>query len=385
MKTFLKSAQPKSHPLKDACYIQKNTTQLLIPNPAKSSFCLPARPLLIPSLQSSSSHTSPRVPPATLGAMASPKYTNKKPPLTHFLCLPLLTPSSIPQLRASLSRFQQSASRPTVPEGPGSEGGDTDVSIPKPLIPEKAFRPLGVLHLTLGVMSLRSEEKVQAANHLLQSLNLAEFLTGPGEQSESSKPERESPDEPGRTLSTPESQPIEGAEQAPGILETLSRVVTPPPLPTPESSFAEPIVIFLQGLQAFPKPQKATVLHCPPYDPTSRLYSFCLKLRQKFVDAGFIQPENRPLVLHATIANTVYAKKDRRGEKRRIGSVTFDAREIMRRYNENGGFEAGEATGAFVWADSIVIDCVRICEMGAKKVDDDTLGQEYKAVAEKTI
>ena len=98
-----------------------------------------------------------------------------------------------------------------------------------------------------------------------------------------------------------------------------------------------------------------------------------------------MEPETRPLVLHATIVNTVYAKKDRRHEKRRMGSISFDATEIMRTYNEKVGIEAGSAMGEFVWANDILIDRVRICEMGAKIVEDEKLGQEYAVFAEKII
>jgi len=313
--------------------------------------------------------------------MARPKYTNKKPPLTHFLCLPLLTPISIPQLQKSLSSFKKSVAAPVVSDTPVSEDGDTEVTIPNPVIPEKAFRPLGVLHLTLGVMSLRTEEEINAARALLHSLNLADMLE---EESESSKPDNTVPDKDKETSSKSQSNTSGSAQISPDILETLKRAVTPPSLGRAKKS-AGPLVISLEGLQAFPKLQQATVLHCPPMDPTSRLYPFCLALRQKLVDAELIRPENRPLVLHATIVNTVYAKKDRRGEKKRMGSINFDATEIMHKYNEQGGSATEDATGAFVWAKGIVIDRVRICEMGAKGVDDGTLGQEYKVFIEKTV
>jgi activating signal cointegrator complex subunit 1 len=104
-----------------------------------------------------------------------------------------------------------------------------------------------------------------------------------------------------------------------------------------------------------------------------------------FVEAGLMEPENRPLVLHATIVNTVYAKQDRRNEKRRMGSISFDVTDILRIYNEKGGIDRGGAMGEFVWANDILIDRVRICEMGAKAVYDTTLEQEYTVFAEKII
>jgi activating signal cointegrator complex subunit 1 len=319
-----------------------------------------------------------------LRPMATPKYTNKKPPLTHFLCLPLLTTASISQLQESLSSFKQSVTCPARPETPAGDDAEATASTNNVLIPEKAFRPLGVLHLTLGVMSLRSVERMNEAKDLLEGLNLSEFLGEPGRN----------PADPGQYkvesgmytgaqsgLDSPPSEPV-GTSAT--FLETLKRVVTPP-LRSRSKVSAEPLVVSLQGLQAFPNPRKATVLHCPPHDPTSRLYPFCLRLKQKFIDAGLMEPENRPLVLHATIVNTVYAKKDRRNEKRRMGSISFDATGIMRTYNEMCGIQADGATGEFVWANGIVIDRVRICEMGAKVVGDNRLGQEYAVFAEKMI
>ena len=318
-----------------------------------------------------------------LPPMATQKYTNKKPPLTHFLCLPLLTTTSIPQLQESLSRFQQSVTRPTRSETLAGEDAEATAPVTSTVIPEKAFRPLGVLHLTLGVMSLRSEEKMNDARALLERLDLSELLQDSGQLADPRQ---------GKDVSSVDntvqaglySLASESVGTAATFLETLKRAVTPPPLSRPKVA-VEPLIISLQGLQAFPKPRSATVLHCPPHDPTSRLHPFCLRVKQKFIDAGLMEPENRPLILHATIVNTVYANTDRRHEKKRMGSISFDATEIMRTYNENGGFEDGNAVGEFLWAKDILIDRVRICEMGAKLVEDATLGREYAVFAEKMI
>jgi activating signal cointegrator complex subunit 1 len=316
--------------------------------------------------------------------MAGRKDGNKRPPLTHFLCLPLLTTASIPQLQESLSLFKQSVTHPAKSETPANEDAEATASTTKAVIPEKAFRPLGVLHLTLGVMSLHSEEKMNAAKDLLESLNLSELLVESGSHPEDSNHGKDVPRVNNIAQMGLDSPPSESAGPAPAFLQTLKRAVTPPSLSRPKLS-SEPLLISLQGLQAFPEPRKATVLHCPPHDQTSRLYPFCLKLKQIFIEAGFLEPETRPLVLHATIVNTVYAKKDRRHEKRRMGSISFDATEIMRTYNEKVGIEAGSATGGFVWANDILIDRVRICGMGAKIVEDENLGQEYAVFAEKMI
>ena len=321
-----------------------------------------------------------------LSTMAPPKYTNKKPLLTHFLCLPVLTTSSKPQLQESLSHFKQSLTQPAQCETSANEDAETNVSTTSVIIPQKAFRPLGVLHLTLGVMSLHSEERMNGAKSLLEGLDLSELLQESGGPSVESSHSQDHPNEDNISQTESDPLPLDPTGEAPTFLETLKRAVTPPLLSRSRRKTSDgPLLISLRGLQAFPKPSKATVLHCPPYDPTSRLYPFCMRLKQRFIDAGFIEPENRPLVLHATIVNTVYAKANRRNEKRRIGSITFDATEIMRIYNEKAGSEVGGAAGEFVWANDILIDRVRICEMGARPVEDSMLGQAYAVYAENVI
>lgn len=317
-------------------------------------------------------------------AMATPKYSTKKPTLTHFLCFPLLTTTSIPQLQESLSNFRHTVSRPSRAETPAHEDAEVAGSSTDVVIPEKAFRALGVLHLTLGVMSLRTEEKLKDARDLLESLDLAQLLAESCQGLEDSSGARDAPTVDIREQSRVDTAPPDHGGPAVTVLETIQRAVMPPLLSRPRVP-AEPLVVSLQGLQAFPNPRKATVLHCPPQDPTARLYPFSLRLKQRFIDVGLMESENRPLVLHATIVNTVYAKKDRRHETRRTGTISFDATEIMRKYNEEGGFQQGSPSGAFVWAKDILIDRVRICEMGAKAVDDPTLQQEYTVFAEKTI
>lgn len=150
------------------------------------------------------------------------------------------------------------------------------------------------------------------------------------------------------------------------------------------------------------------------------------------------KPKVRPLLLHATIVNTIYAKGkggghggrggrggrggDGRGDKRKR-QYTFDAREILARYrdytspgesvestetvpdaavpdNEGSGSE-GEGSLSkrkgtpFVWARDFPIESVCICEMGAKKLVPDLngkdegmnarLGEKYRVVAEKSL
>ncbi len=55
-------------------------------------------------------------------------------------------------------------------------------------------------------------------------------------------------------------------------------------------------------------PSKTSVLYAQPLDEQGVLQLFCEKLRGVFVDEGLMQDEGRPLLLHATVANTIYVK-----------------------------------------------------------------------------
>jgi activating signal cointegrator complex subunit 1 len=292
--------------------------------------------------------------------------SQKKPPLTHFLCLPLVTPSSKPQLEASIETFRNHVS-PKQPEQ------TTNVAT---RIHPKAIRPVGVLHCTLGVMSLDSFN-LQKAIDLLQNLDISNLLSS----------------------ATPTSNPP---------LSTPSTQI--PPESNKPATHGQPIKISLTGLSSMHSPTNTSILYIPPSDPTNRLYPFCLALQKIFQDEGLLLPDSRELKLHATIVNTIYAKgrKKRAGPKRKgshggepsPGSgeqgglvkvkeddeedrsqghgphsnapLKFDPRRLLEEYKD------------FVWAEGIVLDRIAICEMGAKKhfdTDGNVVGEEYTEVA----
>jgi activating signal cointegrator complex subunit 1 len=145
------------------------------------------------------------------------------------------------------------------------------------------------------------------------------------------------------------------------------------------------------------------------------------------------KPKPRPLLLHATIVNTIYVrgrprpkpdglnpKKDKNKSRR----LEIDARDILARYRDYYVDEArtiprtepatyventsaaenednrGEIISAmsspqypFVWAKDIPIDTVCICEMGARKLPLDTedaelnkrLGEKYTVIAQRNL
>ncbi|PWY87264.1 hypothetical protein BO94DRAFT_624438 [Aspergillus sclerotioniger CBS 115572] len=318
----------------------------------------------------------------------------KRPSLTHFLCLPLINTTSLPQLESSLATFKSSI--PLLPPPDTTTHHSLrPLPQPQPLIPASAHRPVGTLHLTLGVMSLPTPDRLSQALDFLQSLDLVSML-------------RDS-------------------------TSTLA------------SDKQEPLIISLKSLHALPRPKAATVLHASPVDPTSRLYPFCVKLRDAFLDAGFLVPEarKRKLLLHATVVNTIYAKgkgvsapRSRGkgfaggggGGGKRKEQYSFDARGLIAKYrgqtlgvegesgvgdivgegdgvsgsgsedgegSQVGGEGNGDEEKAFVWARDFPIEAVAICEMGAKKLEPDLggqdggmnarLGEKYRVVGEKSL
>ncbi|KAL4887081.1 hypothetical protein BJY04DRAFT_213042 [Aspergillus karnatakaensis] len=422
-------------------------------------------------------------------ASSSKKHNNnlksKRPPLTHFLCLPLVNAVSLPQFESSLAAFKASIP-PAFPAKP-----DQSKQSQQLLIPNDAIRPVGTLHLTLGVMSLPTTERLDEALQFFRSLDLVDLLHEAEERA---------------------SQRASQKNKGEGGFSTVGE----PPNSASQDS-PRPFTISLESLHALPRARAATVLHASPVDPTSRLYPFCELLRSKFLEAGYIQPDYqkprkvnkknekaqanqerpdasaparedpglleelptavaeetaeqsrppvrtspleqqacekeerkiRPLLLHATIVNTIYV----RGRKQNTGSrgkkgrgndrFTIDARDILshhenfyrdgdRRiprvsgviaaknrqnstgnadgnYDSNGHSQEGEgkyqdtaarenkgkqAGHPFVWARDFPIEAISICEMGAKKLDPEAdesginarLGQKYMPVAERSL
>lgn len=285
---------------------------------------------------------------------------------------------------------------------------------PTPLVPDDAHRPLGTLHLTLGVMNLSTKERLEKAIEFLQTLDIESILRNAEEQSASSP-------------------------AAIGLEETK----------TPQ-----PMTISLTSLSALPSARSATILHAEPIDATSRLYPFSVSLRNKFIEAGFMQCEMvkdtqkdtddvnaidnaipaikippgkkpRPLLLHATVANTIYAGKRRQRDSGKKDVYKFDATELLikfggyiptpkegaetgtqrrtarsysseieeeeKEYQRQQLLEQAKPPSPFVWAHNIPLDRLCLCEMGAKRVPSDAskegpaLGAEYVVVSERNI
>lgn len=406
------------------------------------------RAFVQPILQTQFPRTAHTMPPKANNNSKNDNNNNnnrkkeKKPPLTHFLCLPLVNSTSLPQLESSLEAFKAAIPACAEPEKHAHPHQHPHPSA-RSLIPDGAVRPVGTLHLTLGVMSLPSKERLDEALRFFHSLDLASTAREAGRIASQRQREQD-------------SMNIEdGASDTP-----------------------RPFKVSLESLHALPRARSATVLHAAPVDPTARLYPFCEMLRDKFLDAGFLvgeskgnenenekppeavdqNPSNgacpelktedqqslleemptdvaaepshsqpkpprqtarpkqkrpRPLLLHATVVNTIYVK-GRRGagaKNHRTNRHSFDAREMLAHYNDyyhdaertrprSELPSVDEHTGAemasknpYIWARDIPLESICICDMGAKKLDCESdgrgmharLGQKYHAVTERAL
>ena len=230
---------------------------------------------------------------------------SKKPPLTHFLSIPLVTPTSRPRLSLALSSLRTDLCTPNVLGGP-------------PLLPPDAIRPVGSLHLTLGVMSLQQQDSLDRAVDLLQTLRAREILAGAMTSATASAPD--------------------------------------------ESSS---LLLSLRGLRPMGNPAKASILYASPLDAAGTLQRFSEAVRALFLAEGLVVDEARPLLLHATLVRTgqvkdgaargrgggAGGKRGRRGHK-----LEIDATDLVARYEDR------------VWIDGVALDRLAICRMGAKPV-----------------
>jgi activating signal cointegrator complex subunit 1 len=119
-------------------------------------------------------------------------------------------------------------------------------------------------------------------------------------------------------------------------------------------------------------PSKASVLYAPPVDQHGVLQTFGEQVRKVFLDEGLLTEEDRPLLLHATLVNTIYVRSGgRRGAGGKKERITLDARAALDRYDDQ------------VWMKDVTLEKIAICKMGAKKVSVDGIeDEEYEIEAE---
>ncbi|KIV77400.1 hypothetical protein PV11_09197 [Exophiala sideris] len=367
---------------------------------------------------------------------------------THFICFPLVTESSIPQLADSLAYFRSVTVASEESEGcPSTENTATNDNPDGKLrlIPAGAHRPPGTFHLTLGMMDLTRPKDMERALEILQDIDYPELLReaehrrdevrkrrgkkphltdgshpeqGKGAQEDAQDQiEAEADTDQPSSDAQRQSRSQSTSEILAAPLESLSRTISPPPpknsstgdvssAPTsrdiPQHYSPTSISVTLSSLGTFPKPSGSRVFYADPHDSTSRLQTFGELIQLRFKDAGLVT-ETRPLVLHATVANLIYAKQwNKQRRKGRKCPLSVDARDLLKYFNDGRaardraeaesesksehGTEAGTRPASeYLWAKDIVIDRVRICKMGAEKSEDEGLGLEYVPIAEKAF
>ena len=371
----------------------------------------------------------------------------KKPSLTHFLCVPLVTPVSRPLLESSITTFRNDVCRlsealvskdDTNPTSKTELSDSTDTSIRPAAIAEKAIRPIGALHLTLGVMSL-DRDKLQQAIQKLQEFDMKQLLSW-----SSKPPQAQAPSTMNGDVSALENKEVVAiskdaiAEEngAVTVPSTLSRPISPPPTSDQET----PLKISVRSLKSMHAPHKTSILYALAEDSSARLEPLCNALRKQFMDLGFLIDDQRPLKLHATIVNTIYVKGRKRGSKPRDqsrkqptdaepvdanagrprpedkkqdteteedGKAQESAAQPSQRASlrkdkpeqndgstghgpnanaplEMNAVEILERYKDYIWADSFILDRIAICEMGAKKIlngKGEVVSEEYTEVA----
>lgn len=255
---------------------------------------------------------------------------SSRPPITHFLCLPLVNSASRPQWQTSLQRFS-----------------DDVATTPSLGISPRAIRPLGTLHLTFGILSLETEDRKIAAGELLRRADLVRMVHGKTASLDSapglSSQQGEVPHPISRDISVAEQQQQQQqSELEPGAL---------------------PLTTSLSGLHSMLSPSSTSILYAAPDDPTSRLQNLCTAIGETFNSAGLLIQENRPLLLHATIVNTLYdrprgshGKQQGPGKSKRHRAQRVDATELIERY------------ATFEWAKDVRVERVSVCKMGAQKI-----------------
>ena len=304
-------------------------------------------------------------------------------------------PTSTPASTYTSTSTSTSTHSTTAPSKENGKGKANDSGIPV-----KAIRPLGTLHLTIGVMSLKEEGRLEGAVELLKGMNMGALLR--------------------------DTEKSEGVDTTSTSSTSSTVPISPLPSSQPnQNASPPPLTLSFTGLQSMHSPRSTSFLYTPPTDSTGRFYPFSQALRDRFATEGFVVDEERALKLHATVLNTIYADKVAPGKKlvqgadarfglvktdmgameEKLGEeyqehdqeageeelesspskprgkgrskgkkriVKFDARRLLERYKEFG------------WAKDVRIEKVAICEMGAKKVMDekgDVVGEVYTEVA----
>ncbi|KAL4953140.1 AKAP7 2'5' RNA ligase-like domain-containing protein [Aspergillus filifer] len=402
-----------------------------------------------------------------------------KPSLTHFLCIPLVNAVSLPQLESSLATFKETIAQLPPESKERDVRAQDDNERSEPRIPDDAIRPVGTLHFTFGVMSLPTQERLDEALQFFRSLDLVALMREAEDDANKrivgEAKRRELHNNPEEGYSTFPKDPVEAASkgepsQAESTAPTpftisleglrplppkanLARVLYALPVDSTmrlhtfcralQNKFLEAGFLVGEHSDSGPKAQKiqATIPEIEQQQPapdqptpfeaktSSTSTAEAAPLPEEvptevakpdsgpeFKSQSKAQSKHRPLLLHATVVNTIYMKKKRGGNRHGIW-----AKDILQHFNQYytnsertiprirdgvaapGDSEPGSGSRSedkgrhdsypFLWAREFPLETVSICEMGAKKLDPSAdesemnarLGHKYMAVEERSL
>ncbi|GAA6043001.1 hypothetical protein JCM8097_003882 [Rhodosporidiobolus ruineniae] len=327
-----------------------------------------------------SSRGTARASPSATTQSSSPPRPRPRGKPTHFVALPLTSSESLsPSARAQLDRALEELREAVVQLG----------------LPEKAVRPVGTLHLTLGVCELRGKEEVERAKKALEELDVEGLLRS----------------------------------AAPTSLHAGDGTGANSP------SLPPPLEVDLHSL--FPikgSPRASSCLSASPIDASSRLQPFAEAVRAELVEQGVLRREyervrleggnggerweerERGFKLHATLVNTVYCMPRRgRGQTKppkpanpsSPPTASSSSASSSRpppppappdpspappvALSSRGTFDARRLLAFFAsttWASGLRVGEVQLCEMGARTVRDPTtgeVGEMYRVVGRRRL
>ena len=218
-------------------------------------------------------------------------------------------------------------------------------------ISPRAIRPVGTLHLTLGILNLDTEERKTAACDFLRGDDVSELVR---KMAASVTSEHLIHSEAAEASQTPSCN-VSGDRD----LQSL----------TPASRIL-PFTTTLSGLHPMQKHASTSVLYASPIDHDSCLRDLCTALHNVFKAANLLIHEDRPLLLHATLVNTIYDRsRGYKGSKfKKSTPYRFKASKLIDQYQ------------AFEWAKDVHLEKLSICKMKARQVIENgvVVDEEYE-------
>ena len=244
---------------------------------------------------------------------------------THFLSFPLTAPSSRLQFEKSFRRFADDPSTADVPTF--------------------ALNSIGALHLSIGVMSLSTPGRVEAATRFLSKLDVNSMLDGVD------LPRRQDFDQPEKSC----------LEQASMSRRTFLGSIATSKVPSLE--------ITMSGLASLPPDmvRETIALNATCHDSTSRIQPFADSLFRCFTTAGFLVAGQSPPRLKTRIV-------DMRRIKTQIPACEWVRKAAGRDAKKPSTLDARALTGKYKeyeWASHIRLEKLSICERGLKIVYKD--------------